>query len=224
MHKNTIELWLVRHGETIFNRKNRVQGWSDSPLTDEGILATLCLARGLKEHNIVFKKVYSSDLTRCIDTSNILINTLDKSIELFLDKRLREINTGDGEGDFISEHLIRYPDSLNFRKHAGTPNGESWNDVFERFIPAIYDIAKTHKQGKILVVSHSMVISSLLAYLDKNIEEVIKIPNNSVTIFEYSKNELRIKRIADTRYIEKGRQFYDEIKTHIDEYKSSYFT
>ncbi|HHJ7124029.1 TPA: phosphoglycerate mutase family protein, partial [Streptococcus pyogenes] len=44
MNKNSIELWLVRHGETIFNKKNLVQGWSDSPLTNDGILSTLCLA------------------------------------------------------------------------------------------------------------------------------------------------------------------------------------
>ncbi|HHJ7123947.1 TPA: phosphoglycerate mutase family protein [Streptococcus pyogenes] len=56
MNKNSIELWLVRHGETIFNKKNLVQGWSDSPLTNDGILSTLCLARGLKEHGITFKK------------------------------------------------------------------------------------------------------------------------------------------------------------------------
>jgi phosphoglycerate mutase len=213
MSKNVIELWLVRHGETIFNRKNLVQGWSDSPLTHDGIITTLCLAKGLKEHNIVFEKAYSSDLTRCIDTSNILINALDKDTDLHLDKRLREINTGDGEGDFISEHLTKYPYSLNFKKHPGTPNGENWNDVFERFIPAIYDIARTNEKGKILVVSHSMVIASLVAYIDRSIEEVMKIPNNSVTIFEYVENDLRIKKVGDTQYIDKGMQFYNEIKS-----------
>lgn len=221
MNKNGTELWLVRHGETIFNKKNIVQGWSDSPLTNAGILNTLCLARGLKEHDITFKKVYSSDLTRCIDTSNLLINAIDNRMKLYLDRRLREINTGDGEGDFIEEHLMRYPHSLHFKKHSGTPNGENWNDVFERFIPAIYDIAKTNENGRILVVSHSMVISSLIAYLDKDIEEVLKIPNNSVSIFEYSENDLRIKKIADTQYIDKGMQFYEEMKNYIDRYKVS---
>lgn len=223
MDKNSIELWLVRHGETIFNKKNLVQGWSDSPLTNDGILSTLCLARGLKEHGITFKKVYSSDLTRCIDTSNLLINALDNKMKLYLDKRLREINTGDGEGDSIREHLIKYPYSLHFKKHLGTPNGENWSDVFKRFIPAIYDIVKTNENGRILIVSHSMVIASLIAHLDKDIEEVIKIPNNSVSVFEYSENNLRIKKIADTQYIDKGMRFYEEMKKYIDRNEVSYF-
>lgn len=190
---NSLEIWLVRHGETIFNVKGLVQGWSDSPLTNKGQISTANLGKKLKSKHLGFSKIYSSDLTRCIDTAEILRNNIDKNIEICTDKRLREINTGDGEGDSIITHLKKYPYSLNINKHPGTPNGENWNDVFHRIIPAIKDIGEHNSNNKkVLVVSHSMIIASLICYLQHS-EELISIPNNSVTIIEYKNSNIFLK-------------------------------
>lgn len=209
-----VEIWMVRHGETIFNKKNIVQGWCDSPLTENGVLMTACLGKGFKEAGLKFESVYSSDLTRCIDTTKLILRFMDLSLHICTDMRLREINTGDGEGDCIKSHLNKYPFSLNFKKHTGTPNGEDWNDVFKRLIPAINEICVRHndKNCKVLVVSHSMVIAGIMGHLDGTQEEVVPIPNNSVTVFKYSNGILSLNKYADTTYIEKGLNFSDEIK------------
>ncbi len=190
---NPLEIWLVRHGETIFNIKGLVQGWSDSPLTNNGQLQTAHLGKKLKSRHLNFSSIYSSDLIRCLDTAEILRNNINPHIEIHSDKRLREINTGDGEGDSIKTHLKQYPYSLNIKKHPGTPNGENWNDVFNRVIPAIKDIGECNLNNeKVLVVSHSMVIAGLICYLQNN-DELISIPNNSVTILEYKNHNIYLK-------------------------------
>ncbi|MEL1196595.1 phosphoglycerate mutase family protein, partial [Staphylococcus epidermidis] len=55
----TVTVYLVRHGQTWFNRFNKMQGWSDSPLTDKGI-ADAKRAGDLLSH-ITFTHAYSSD-------------------------------------------------------------------------------------------------------------------------------------------------------------------
>ncbi|WP_099191782.1 histidine phosphatase family protein [Tepidibacter mesophilus] len=201
-----VEIWMVRHGETIFNIKGLVQGWCDSPLTKKGVITTSYLGKGLKEKNIQFEALYSSDLTRCLDTSQILLDNMGISLEINLDKRLREINTGDGEGDPITEQLKKYPHSFNFKKHPGTPNGENWDDVFNRVIPALKDIGEAHKLsgGKILVVSHTMTIAAVMGYLNPEQEIASSVPNSSVTIFEYEDGNLFLKKEPDTSYSEIG--------------------
>ena len=213
---NNVEIWLVRHGETIFNTKKIVQGWSDSPLTRNGKIMTACLARGLYEYGIRFDAIYSSDLIRCLDTASIMITFMNENLPINSSKNLREIKTGDGEGDNISEHLEKYPYSLNFKKHKGTPNGETWDDVYSRLIPEIYDICNQHSgNGKILVVSHSMAIASILGYLDSCIEEVINIPNSSITKLVCENGKLKLKEHSVVEYIEKGKEFEEEIKEMI---------
>ena len=60
------EVYLVRHGETMFNQLNKVQGWADSPLTVKGINDLKITASNLSQ--VHFDKIYSSDLKRAIDT------------------------------------------------------------------------------------------------------------------------------------------------------------
>jgi len=60
------EIYLIRHGETMFNQLNKVQGWADSPLTVKGINDLRVTASNLSQ--IHFDRMYSSDLKRAIDT------------------------------------------------------------------------------------------------------------------------------------------------------------
>lgn len=72
------EVYLVRHGETMFNQLNKVQGWSDSPLTVKGINDLKITARNLAQ--IHFDKMYSSDLKRAIDTVHLIQNMNEVSV------------------------------------------------------------------------------------------------------------------------------------------------
>ncbi len=189
-----VELWLFRHGETLFNVKNMIQGWCDSPLTVNGMQMTKKMGTKLKNDGIVFEAAFSSDLTRCLETAEILLDCLKSPLKVCPDKRLREINTGDCEGDLVYEHLKKYPSSFNIKKHLGVPNGEEWNETLNRIISALDDIGEKYKQcgGKILIVSHSMVISALMSYLG-NEEEFTPIPHNCIVKFEYYDGKLNLR-------------------------------
>ena len=56
----SLRLLLLRHGETAWNRERRYQGWTDTPLSAEGLLQAEAAARELKEH--AFAAVYASPL------------------------------------------------------------------------------------------------------------------------------------------------------------------
>ncbi|MDD3414910.1 MAG: histidine phosphatase family protein [Lachnospiraceae bacterium] len=189
-----VELWLFRHGETLFNVKNLIQGWCDSPLTPKGIQMTKSVGQKLEKLGVKFDAAFSSDLTRCLETAQILLDCLDSDISVLPDRRLREINTGDCEGDLVSEHLKKYPLSFNIKKYTGVPNGEKWNEAIERIVACLTEIGEhySHTGGSIMVVSHSMVIAAVKSYLN-HAEEFKPVPHNSVTVFEYYKGELKLK-------------------------------
>ena len=65
-----VTFYYVRHGRTLFNEVGKMQGWSDSPLTEEGI-ANAYQAKKLLE-DINFNHIYTSTSERCIDTANII--------------------------------------------------------------------------------------------------------------------------------------------------------
>ena len=65
-------VYLLRHGQTFFNRYNKMQGWSDSPLTPEGEEVARQAAQKLKD--VPFTAAFSSDARRAIDTCEIITN------------------------------------------------------------------------------------------------------------------------------------------------------
>ncbi|MCI6762123.1 MAG: histidine phosphatase family protein, partial [Lactobacillus johnsonii] len=97
------EVYLVRHGETMFNQLNKVQGWADSPLTVKGINDLKVTGSNLSQ--VHFDKMYSSDLKRAIDTVHLIADTNEVS-EIGKIKKLpafREVFFGTFEGDDIDE-------------------------------------------------------------------------------------------------------------------------
>ena len=66
-----ITLYVARHGKTLMNTLDRVQGWCDSPLTDEGIDVARYLGHGLND--VVFRTAYCSDLRRTKQTVEVIL-------------------------------------------------------------------------------------------------------------------------------------------------------
>ena len=82
-------LYLIRHGETLFNQRKKIQGWCDSPLTKKGIEQAQAAALLIKDIN--FDHFYSSTSERCCDTLEILTNNQVPYVRL---KQLKERNFG----------------------------------------------------------------------------------------------------------------------------------
>ena len=87
------KLYLMRHGETLFNTQGRVQGACDSPLTDLGIQQALLVKDYFNENSIWFDSVYSSTQERATDTAN-LVSGQSQVPQL---KGIKEMNFGEFE-------------------------------------------------------------------------------------------------------------------------------
>lgn len=94
-----LTLYVVRHGKTMLNTTDRVQGWSDAVLTPTGEEVVTAAGIGLKD--VDFQAVYSSDSGRAVQTANLIMdeNTASDHLEVHTDRRLREFNFGTYEGD-----------------------------------------------------------------------------------------------------------------------------
>lgn len=75
---NELVIYATRHRKLFFNTVDRVQGWADTSLTQEGIEVVEFLGTGLKEDSIDFVNVYTSDLGRSRETAHVILNKMDK--------------------------------------------------------------------------------------------------------------------------------------------------
>src|SRR6266851_890326 len=101
----TSTIYLIRHGETDWNRDRRIQGQSDTPLNDVGRAQARLL--GLKLLDVRFELAYSSDLSRAIETAELILEP--RPIAIATDVGLRERAFGEWEGGLAEEIGQSYP-------------------------------------------------------------------------------------------------------------------
>jgi broad specificity phosphatase PhoE len=160
------KLWLVRHGQTDWNLAGRWQGQApDAPgLNEMGHAQALTIREQLRGERLA--AVYSSDLLRARQTSELIAQPLGLTVTL--DTRLREINLGAWEGMLSEEIEARYPQELaeRARKPFATraPDGESPLEVAERVLVAINEIATKHAGESILVVAHGVSLAVIICH------------------------------------------------------------
>ena len=154
---------MVRHGQTDWNLEGRYQGQSDVPLNAAGLAQARALAQDLKNEH--FDAIYSSDLTRAIETANA-IAALHDHLSVNLDTRLREINQGQWEGVQVEEIRNRYEHLWQIRKadpaSLRPPGGETVREVQQRVEQALNEIANLYPTENILIVSHGLALATIL--------------------------------------------------------------
>ena len=112
------KIYVVRHGRTYLNKYQRLQGWSDAPLTEEGIEGAHRMGKALKDQH--FDLVASSDLKRAADTRKIIVSENDnwESTKMTQTADLRELFFGyyeafhDTEGVAAAFKSTKYPATL----------------------------------------------------------------------------------------------------------------
>lgn len=88
-------MYMMRHGETLFNKRRKIQGWCDSPLTELGMRQAKGAKKYFEEKGIQFDHVYTSPSERCVDTLDIITDGMPyKTL-----KGLKEMNFGTFEGE-----------------------------------------------------------------------------------------------------------------------------
>lgn len=158
------ELWLVRHGQTDWNRTGRWQGQAPfAPgLNETGRSQVLTMRGGLKD--VPLSAIYSSDLLRARQTAELIAAPLGLTVSL--EPRLREIDLGVWEGMPSEEIEAKYSRELAERArnplYSRAPNGESTHDVAERVFAAVNDIVNKHPSDSILIVSHGIALAVII--------------------------------------------------------------
>lgn len=174
-------LYLMRHGETLFNKRKKIQGWCDSPLTKLGERQALGARIYFEENNIVFGHAYSSTSERCCDTLEIATHD---SISYQRLKGLKEMNFGIYEGE--SEDLN--PPRDQFETFFIPYGGESRDDVRKRICETCQEIMEKDDHQCVLAVSHSGACYHFMrSYVDADTLEKQRVKGfTNCCIFKYA--------------------------------------
>lgn len=183
-------LYIVRHGQSEYNRDNIVSGHVDPILTQEGIAQAKKTKRELER--VRFDTVYSSDLQRAIYTAEIIYSKpVPEENRLF---SLRERNFGIVDGQ-PGKHLLKLRaeqaatyDTLSDEEkwqHKYTPDMESDFELAERFMAALKEIALNNPGRTVLVASHGGTLRTTLLRLGYMTRE--ELPPGSVKNAGYIK-------------------------------------
>ena len=157
-------IFLVRHGETNWNKEGRFQGQIDIPLNDNGRKQAQKASVFLE--NVNFTKAYASDMSRPFETAKIILGNAH-SIEINKIDKLREISHGLWEGKLETEIKEKWSELLDswhqIPSEVQMPEGESINQVSERSITAWNNICESQDKDDItLLVAHDAVNKTLL--------------------------------------------------------------
>jgi len=152
---------LARHGESDWNRSQRWQGFADRPLTDLGRRQAAELAARLKETEL--DTIYSSDLRRARETAEIVARS--KGLEVHATPDLREVDVGSWSGLTRAEAEAQFPEGYArwLGGGEGWKDGETYEQMSERVVPAVQRIAALHDDRRVLVVAHGGSIRAVHA-------------------------------------------------------------
>lgn len=175
--------YIVRHGETMFNVKGRIQGWCDSPLTKLGVSQAKELGKKLK--NDSFDVCFCSTSERAMDTAQYILE--NRHVKIISSKQLKEQCFGDFEAEKSSNIFkdgIKYPEGYRFC------GGENHSDVIERVFNALKKIASEYPNANVLVVCHGSAIKHIVNYLcpgfvNEQPTTAALVPNCSITRIDY---------------------------------------
>lgn len=182
-------IYLVRHGDTLWNKQKRYQGRSDTALSTHGIRKVHVLAKGLK--NIKPDVVYCSELRRARQTAQILIG--GKGLTPCPDARLNEINFGQWEGRSAEElFALRDPAFSAFSKgRCVKPSGGESAQAMRRRVGQFWrDCLKRHVREDVMIVSHAGPIKMILL-------EALELPRKSLFHFHLDTSSLTVLRRED---------------------------
>lgn len=179
-----MKLFLIRHGQTEWNVKGKIQGSYDSELNDTGITQAYELSKKILEADYKFSKIYSSQQKRAFKTAQILSEATN--VECIPMKGLEEMNLGEWEGLSWAEVQEKYPREFeewhkNLR-YTRSPKGESYQEMTERVLAAIHKIINENNSD-VAIVTHSAVIMCLQCYITNTpFDKMTKFKADNTTI------------------------------------------
>ncbi len=189
-----IKLVLVRHGQSQWNLENKFTGWTDVPLSEQGIEEAIEAGKVLKEKGYKFDIAYTSVLKRANDTLDYILTELnEKDIPVLKSWRLNERHYGALQGLNKQETALKYGDeqvhiwrrsydvqppaleedderyiSMKDKYSEYVPHTECLKDTIERVLPYWESDIKESllNNKKVIIVAHGNSLRGLIKYLD----------------------------------------------------------
>lgn len=204
-----MKLYIIRHGETVWNIERRLQGKSDTPLNEKGI--KLANITGQKMKDIVIDKVISSPLKRAMQTAECVMG--ERDIPIVTDERIAEISFGEWEGLSCKKENYELPsesfwdffdDPFEFQPPEG---GETVKEVCKRAEDFLLDLFERYgdQDINIMISTHGCLLRALMDHFYKSDSKHFwrghVPPNCSVTIVEIKNDKATI--------LEEDKVYYD---------------
>ncbi|MCF0115333.1 MAG: histidine phosphatase family protein [Erysipelotrichaceae bacterium] len=186
------KLYLVRHGETLFNVRKIIQGWCDSPLTENGIQQAKKCGAYFRSHNITFDHAYSSTSERACDTLEFITD-----MPYIRTKGLKEMNYGIFEGE---AQYLGAPNKESRETYYAEHGGTTRKEVGERMLACLTDIMNQEGHECVLAVSHGAANNAFLREVlgyQPGIELIMK--NCSFYEFNYENGQFEFVGYVDTQ-------------------------
>ena len=187
-----MKICLVRHGETDWNKLGRLQGSSDIPLNETGMMQASLAAQALIDKG--YELVVTSPLNRAKQTAQIIAEQSGLSV-IEMDA-FKERCFGDAEGLLKEEREKLYPDNK-------FPNLESYKDLATRLRKGLTEVTKLPYEN-VLIVAHGAAINCILAIFS-NFEigsGKTVLLNACTSIITYENEEWKIESYNDVSHLQ----------------------
>ena len=195
-------LVLVRHGQSEWNKKNLFTGWKDPELTELGIEEAIQAGNQLKQSNIKFDVMFTSDLFRAQETGRLILEQMNQTdIATIKDQSLNERNYGelaglnkdDAKKKWGEEQVHIWRRSFD----VPPPGGESLKNTAERVLPYFESkiLPEVIKGKNILIAAHGNSLRALVMKLeDISPDEIVKLEIATGDPLMYECSEGKIQR------------------------------
>ena len=192
--RKKLQVFIIRHGESIWNHDSKFTGWTNIPLTEKGKKEAKQIAKTLQSLNMIPDIFFSSVLDRSINTANIIRNTLNVESPIYTSWRLNEKHYGTLEGmprEYIrKEYGKKFTQMLRNNFYMKPPvikkndritteykifkncyfntikNGESKENVLDRLLPFFQNdiLYSLNENKKPIVITHKHCLRVLLKH------------------------------------------------------------
>ncbi|MEW6087899.1 MAG: histidine phosphatase family protein [bacterium] len=201
-----MKIYLIRHGESVLNGRNVIQGQSDPPLSKTGVDQVELLAKSLTKEKFNF--LYTSELMRAKQTAEVL--SKDLGLPISFHKDLAEIFLGEWEGKTPEEVNREYNSGYEkWRKNPTKtliPGAEHIPEFRKRVSGTFRNILKNHSDDdNIIIVAHAGTITAIICHILKgNFNKLItrmSLTNTGITYIQGYNKKLYITGINDSSHL-----------------------
>lgn len=191
-----MNIYLLRHGETDWNKDGRIQGHTDIPLNQKGRMQVAQAAKVLADLPFNMDSIYSSPLKRAYESAEIVADKLSYDTKkIIIEPMLIERCFGEAEGLTAAEREARFPNYQYADTGYHFPGIEPYKDLLKRANTVLKKIADSRKEDEnILIVSHGALLFAMIAALtDERISffgNAVRLDSASLHLIKYAEGQI----------------------------------